>query len=220
MDLLCRERNKKSVCTPWRTVSALTRVLFCVEIPRCLATREINTKIILSSSAERKPSEVWDTGTMCKDRRCRFDRHLWICYVVKEIKKSVCTPWRTVSAVTRVLFCVEIPRCLATREINTKIILSSSAERKPSEGWDTGTMCKDRRCRFDRHLWICYVVKEIKKSVCTPWRTVSTLARVLFCVEIPRCLATREINTKIILSWALKQFITLVHTLFSISLTG
>ena len=37
-----------------------------------------------------------------------------------------------------------------------------------------------------------------------------------FCVYFPRCFATREINTKITLSWALKQFVTQVHTLFSI----
>ena len=36
-----------------------------------------------------------------------------------------------------------------------------------------------------------------------------------FCVYFPRCFATREINTKITLSWALKQFVTRVHTLFS-----
>ena len=38
-----------------------------------------------------------------------------------------------------------------------------------------------------------------------------------FCVYFPRCFATREINTKITLSWAPKQFVTRVHTLFSIS---
>ena len=31
----------------------------------------------------------------------------------------------------------------------------------------------------------------------------------------PRCCTTREINTKITLSWAYKQFVTRVHTLFS-----
>ena len=36
------------------------------------------------------------------------------------------------------------------------------------------------------------------------------------CVYFPRCFATQEINTKITLSWALKQFVTRVHTLFSI----
>ena len=38
-----------------------------------------------------------------------------------------------------------------------------------------------------------------------------------FCVYFPRCLATQEINTKITLSWVVKQFITQVHTLSSIS---
>ena len=37
-----------------------------------------------------------------------------------------------------------------------------------------------------------------------------------FGVYFPRCFATREINTKITLLWALKQLITRVHTSFSI----
>ena len=37
-----------------------------------------------------------------------------------------------------------------------------------------------------------------------------------FGVYFPRCFTTREINTKITLSWALKQFVTRVHTLFYI----
>ena len=52
--------------------------------------------------------------------------------------------------------------------------------------WDTGMMCKDRR--FYRHLWIRYV-------------------ECYFCVYL---------NTKLTLSWALKQFVTRVHTLFAI----
>ena len=36
-----------------------------------------------------------------------------------------------------------------------------------------------------------------------------------FGVYFPRCFATREINTKITVSWPLKQFVTRVHTLFS-----
>ena len=35
-----------------------------------------------------------------------------------------------------------------------------------------------------------------------------------FGVYFPRCCATREINTKITLEWAHKQFVTRVHTLF------
>ena len=40
-----------------------------------------------------------------------------------------------------------------------------------------------------------------------------------FGIYFPRCFATRERNTKITLSWALKQFVTWVHTLFSIFLS-
>ena len=36
------------------------------------------------------------------------------------------------------------------------------------------------------------------------------------CVYFPCCFATQEINTKITLLWALKQFVNQVHTLFSI----
>ena len=39
-----------------------------------------------------------------------------------------------------------------------------------------------------------------------------------FCNYFRRCFATREINTKITLSWALKQFVTRRHTLFSVYL--
>ena len=37
-----------------------------------------------------------------------------------------------------------------------------------------------------------------------------------FGIYFPRCFATREINTKITFSWALKQFANRMHTLFSI----
>ena len=74
----------------------------------------------------------------------------------------------------------------------------SSAERKPS-GWDTVTMCKDRR-----FMVIYGFVMSCKKCY--------------FGVEFPRCFTTREINTTITLSWALKQFVTQVHTLLSICL--
>ena len=36
-----------------------------------------------------------------------------------------------------------------------------------------------------------------------------------FGIYFPRCFATQDINTKITLSWALKRFVTRVHTLFS-----
>ena len=35
-----------------------------------------------------------------------------------------------------------------------------------------------------------------------------------FCVYCPGCEASREMNTKITLEWAQKQFVTRVHTLF------
>ena len=41
-----------------------------------------------------------------------------------------------------------------------------------------------------------------------------------FDIYFPRCFATREINTKITLSWVLKRFVTRVHTLFSIIRLG
>ena len=47
------------------------------------------------------------------------------------------------------------------------------------------------------------------------WRTVSAPTRGLF-LCLFSSFPTREINTKIILSWALKQFVTRVHTSFSI----
>ena len=50
------------------------------------------------------------------------------------------------------------------------------------------------------------------------WRTVFALTQCYFGIYFPRCFATREINTNITLSWALKQFVTRVHTLFSMSL--
>ena len=47
------------------------------------------------------------------------------------------------------------------------------------------------------------------------WRTVYVLTRGLFLVFISPCwAATREINSKITLKWAHKQFVTRVHTLF------
>ena len=46
------------------------------------------------------------------------------------------------------------------------------------------------------------------------WRTVYALTRGLLWCLYPSCVATREINTKITLEWAHKQFVTRVHTLF------
>ena len=40
-----------------------------------------------------------------------------------------------------------------------------------------------------------------------------------FGIYFPRCFATREINTKITLSWALKRFVTRVHASFAMYIT-
>ena len=47
------------------------------------------------------------------------------------------------------------------------------------------------------------------------WRTVSVPIRVLLLCLLPHYFATREINTKISLSWALKQLVTWLYTLSS-----
>ena len=77
-------------------------------------------------------------------------------------------------------------------------------------------MCKARRESFMDSL--CRGRNEIMYVL--SWRTVSALTRVgYFGIYFPRCFATREINTKITFSWALKRFFTRVHTLFSIYYT-
>ena len=96
-------------------------------------------------------------------------------------------------------------------------IVTSWAERKPSE-WDTGTMCKD----LVSFVIYGFVLSCKKKDyVCTlvTNRRDKPFLRSLECqfgIYFPRCFATRKLITKIILSWALKQFVTRVHTLFSI----
>ena len=73
-------------------------------------------------------------------------------------------------------------------------IVTSLAECKPSE-WDTASMCEDGR--FYRHLYICCIMYVFS------WQTVYVLTPVLFW-----CLFS-ELRRKIMLSWALKQFVTL-----------
>ena len=63
---------------------------------------------IVTSSAERKPSE-WDTGMMCEAHR--FYSHLWILSRVRN-KIMYILSWRTVSALTRVLFWYLFPSLL------------------------------------------------------------------------------------------------------------
>ena len=79
---------------------------------------------------------------------------------------------------------------------------------KPCE-WDTGMMCKDRH--FFHNLWTLYPCKK--------WNNICSLTtncfEYYFGVYFIRCFATWEINTKMTHSWALKQFVTRVHKLFS-----
>ena len=81
-------------------------------------------------------------------------------------------------------------------------IMTSSAERKPSD-WDTGTACKDRHFLSSFMDSLCRVRNKIMYVL--SWRTVSALTRDLFGVYFPLCFATREMNTKITLSWALPE---------------
>ena len=81
-------------------------------------------------------------------------------------------------------------------------VVTLSADRKPSE-WDTGSMCE---------FFSSFVV--IYQSV--TWQTVYVLTRMSFGVYFPHCCATREINTKITLSWAHKLFTIRAHILFDI----
>ena len=84
-------------------------------------------------------------------------------------------------------------------------IMTSSAEGIPSE-WDTGTMSfMQSFCRVRNKM--IYVLS---------WRTVSALTRVLFLCLFPSLLRNSGNKYKNNLSLALKQFVTRVHTLFSI----
>ena len=99
---------------------------------------------------------------------------------------------------------------------NCLVIVTSSAidcdvilKRKPS-GWDTGSICEDHR--FNCHLWIRYVMWKIKQ--CTYSRNEHFIHSLecYFGVYFPRCCVTQEINTKITLLWACKQFTTQVQS--------
>ena len=57
--------------------------------------------------------------------------------------------------------------------------------------------------------WIKSISNELDITIHMIWS--------YFGVYFPRCFATREINTKITLSWVLNQFVSGVHTLFSIN---
>ena len=61
---------------------------------------------------------------------------------------------------------------------------------------------------------LCRVRKEMMYVL--PWQTVSVLTRVLFWCLFPSLLRKSENKPKITFSWAVKLFVTRVHTLFSI----
>ena len=111
-------------------------------------------------------------------------------------------------------------------DVISNLLWHHKAKRKLNE-CGMGTMCKLR------HFYVIYgLVMSWKK-----WNNLCNLVTNCFCVHlsvilvftslvalqlgfgvyIPRCFGAREINTKIILMWVLKQFVTPVHTLFSIS---
>ena len=91
-------------------------------------------------------------------------------------------------------------------------IVTSSAERNASE-WDTGIMCE----------YPCFSVIYGFVMSSEKYNNVCTLETNCLCTHPSAILVfislvaaqTREINTKITLSWAYKQFATRVHTLFS-----
>ena len=89
--------------------------------------------------------------------------------------------------------------------------VTSSAERRPSE-------TRERCVNIAVSIVIYGFVSRVRNKIIyvLSWWTVSVLTRVIFCVYFPRCFETREINTKLTLSWVLKQFVTRLYSLFSI----
>ena len=84
---------------------------------------------------------------------------------------------------------------------------------------------KTKRMRHEDNVWRSLFSSSFMDSLCCvrnklmyvlSWWTVSVLTQVFFGIYFPHCFATWEINTKITLLWALKQFITRVDTLFTI----
>ena len=66
------------------------------------------------------------------------------------------------------------------------------------------------------HVWIHYVMQEIKWYMQCHDQLLTHTHGCYFCVYFPCCFATREISTKITLKWVHNQFITQVHILFFI----
>ena len=90
-------------------------------------------------------------------------------------------------------------------------IVTSSAERKPSE-WNTETMCEDRLLIVIYWFFLCRVRNRIK-YVFSRWNVYVLTLLSLWCL-FPSCLCNSGNKYQITLSWAHKQFATLVHTLF------
>ena len=92
---------------------------------------------------------------------------------------------------------------------------------------DVISRTKTERVRHGDDVWRSSFVSSFMELLChvsnklmyvLAWRTVfCAQSSVIFGVYFPRCFTTQEINTKINLSWALKQFVTRVHTLFTLS---
>ena len=84
---------------------------------------------------------------------------------------------------------------------------------------DVITRTTTERVRHGDDVYRSSFLSSLMDSVCRVRNKIMFLRSFecyYFDVYFPHCFATREINTKIILSWALKQFVTRVHKLFSI----
>ena len=85
---------------------------------------------------------------------------------------------------------------------------------------------KTERVRHGYDMWRSSFLSSFMDSLCRVRKKKCMYSRnelfmrspeCYFGVYFPSCFADREINTKITLSWALKKFVTRVHTLFAIS---
>ena len=87
-----------------------------------------------------------------------------------------------------------------------------------AECWQTewGTMSMCENCLFDRHLWARHVIYEIEWCMCWCDELFMRSLEGYYGVYLFIILT----NTKIILSWAHKQFVTPTHTLSCINQTN
>ena len=100
------------------------------------------------------------------------------------------------------------------------IILAKEKEYKELLRYEArGAMIRSRFKILKRGNVLNFVSEKIghyfrRRVYVLDWRTVSALTGGLLWCLFPSCEATREMNTKITLEWAQKQFVTRVHTLF------